>query len=346
MTAPLRIALIGAGAMGRQHAALIERDPDATLVAIADPFSPALAGERGLPHFVDHRQMLDVVKPDAVIIANPNDRHVTTALDCLAAGVPTLLEKPVACDSAEGAALLEAAAHGSTPVLVGHHRRHHPIIRRARALIAEGALGELITVTALWQLYKPDSYFDVKWRREPGAGVMLINLIHDLDLLRHLCGEVSQVHAFCSHSRRQLPVEDSAVLNLAFESGALATLAGSDAAVSPWGWDQNVAEMAGFAKQQEQPCYLLAGSEGALALPQLRLWRYPGEKSWQQPLASQRDALPEGDAQQHQLAHFIRVARGEAAPLISVEDALRTLAVAEAAGHAARDGHCIAPDYL
>ncbi|PWG67525.1 gfo/Idh/MocA family oxidoreductase, partial [Enterobacter mori] len=83
-----------------------------------------------------------------------------------------------------------------------HHRRHNPLIAKAHQVIADGKLGRLINVTALWQLQKPDSYFDTPWRREPGAGFLLTNLIHDLDLLRHLCGEVVQVQAFTRNDVR------------------------------------------------------------------------------------------------------------------------------------------------
>ncbi|SEJ60060.1 Oxidoreductase family, NAD-binding Rossmann fold [Azotobacter beijerinckii] len=101
MSTPLRIALIGAGVMGRQHVQYIRQEAGIELVAIGDPFTSALADEYGVPAFVDHRRMLEQVRPEAVIIANPNDRHVPTAIDCLEAGVATLLEKPLACSLEE-----------------------------------------------------------------------------------------------------------------------------------------------------------------------------------------------------------------------------------------------------
>jgi len=111
------------------------------------------------------------------------------------------VEKPVGVNLDEVRALVEASRRHDVPVLVGHHRRHNPLIAKAHQVIADGKLGRLINVTALWQLQKPDSYFDTPWRREPGAGFLLTNLIHDLDLLRHLCGEVVQVQAFTRNDR-------------------------------------------------------------------------------------------------------------------------------------------------
>ncbi|WP_166801643.1 Gfo/Idh/MocA family protein, partial [Pseudomonas aeruginosa] len=95
MDAPLRIALIGAGNMGRQHYHRLQRIAGARLCAVADPQGQAFAADAGVPWFGDHRRLLEEARPQAAIVANPNNLHVATALDCLAAGVPLLLEKPV-----------------------------------------------------------------------------------------------------------------------------------------------------------------------------------------------------------------------------------------------------------
>ncbi len=343
MTLPLQIALIGAGAMGRQHAGYLAREPAASLVAIADPFSSALAEEAGIRYFADHREMLDRVQPDAVIIANPNDLHVATAIDCLERGIPALLEKPVACSREEASRLIAAQHRYDVPILVGHHRRHNPVAQRAKAIIDEGRLGRLATVTGMWQTCKPDDYFDIEWRRQAGAGVVLINLVHDLDLLRYFCGEISAVQAMTHNSLRGHEVEDSAVIQLEFECGALGSLTGSDAAVSPWGWDQNVNEVPIYAKHLDQSCYFLAGSEGALSVPQLSLWRYGDTRGWQHQLVCESHRYAEGSAPQRQLTHFLEVVRGQANPLIDVADAARTLAVIDAIQEAARTGTRQAP---
>ncbi|MHC3972855.1 Gfo/Idh/MocA family protein, partial [Pseudomonas aeruginosa] len=231
----------------------------------------------------------------AAIVANPNNLHVATALDCLAAGVPLLLEKPVGVQLDEVSELVAVARRSGVPLLVGHHRRHNPLVVRARQLIAEGALGRLLSVTALWQLKKPDSYFEVAWRREPGAGMLLTNLIHDLDLLRHLCGEVREVQALAGNAIRGLPNEDNIALLLRFANGALGSLTGCDAAAAPWSWELAAGENPVYPRQAEQPCYLLAGTEGALSLPQLRRWRYAeARQGWHDPLAASEEAVATG----------------------------------------------------
>lgn len=347
MPTPLRVALIGAGAMGRQHAHYLQQLPETQLVAVADPFTRQLADDFDVPSYPHHQALLDSVRPDAVIIANPNDLHVPTAIDCLDAGVATLLEKPVACSLEQARLLVAAERRTGVPLLIGHHRRHNPIISRARQIIEAGALGRLTTVTGLWQTRKDDAYFDVGWRREPGAGVLLINLIHDLDLMRYLCGEVSEVQAITSHLARDLPVEDSAALLLQFANGALGTLTGSDATAAPWGWDQNAGENpAVFAQQPEQPCLLLAGTEGSLSLPQLKLWQYGDARGWHSPLLCRQEQADNSLAMHNQLRHLVQVARRACAPLVTAADAARTLALVQAAQRAATEGRTMAPATL
>lgn len=345
MTSPLRIALIGAGAMGRQHAGYIANEPDAQLVAIADPFSDTLAKELGVHHFHDHLDMLELARPEAVIIANPNDLHVDTTLECMKRGIPALLEKPIASSRDGAERLLNAQRQYDTPVLVGHHRRHNPVTMRTKEVIDSGQLGRLATITAMWQTCKPTEYFEADWRRQRGAGVVLINLVHDLDLMRHLCGEISALQASTNNALRGYEVEDSAAILLEFENGALGMLVGSDAVVSPWGWDQNVNEVPLYAKHLDQGCYYLAGTQAALTVPQMRLWQYAGPHHWGHNLNEQTLAVADGSAQQNQLYHFIQVARGETLPLISIQDAMRTMIVIDAIEEAAASGRRITLRY-
>ena len=349
MTSPLRIALIGARVMGRQHHQHLQNLTEAQLCAIADPGPQAaeFAAQCGVAHFTEHRQMLAAANPEAVIVANPNALHVSTALDCIAAGVPVLLEKPVGVHLDEVSELVTASERSGVPVLVGHHRRHNPLIVRARQLIAQGALGRLTTVTALWQVHKPDSYYDIAWRREAGAGMLLTNLIHDLDLLRHLCGEVRQVQAVTNNGVRGFANEDSAAVLLQFENGALGSLTGSDAAVAPWSWELTAGENPVYPRQADQPCYLLAGTRGALSIPQLKRWHYAeAGAGWHDPLQQVQEHFDAGEALYRQLQHFVQVARGQVEPLVSAADAGRTLALVEAIRQAAESGQACIPETL
>ena len=103
-----------------------------------------------------------------MIVALPNALHLGMALDCVAQGVPVLVEKPVTDTVPSAQRLAEAVRRTGVPVLVGHHRRHNPRIKAIRDRIAGGEIGQLTAVVGLWLLKKPDDYFDVAWRREHG----------------------------------------------------------------------------------------------------------------------------------------------------------------------------------
>ncbi len=98
--------------------------------------------------------------------------HVDGGLECVAAGVPVLVEKPIGDDVESATRLVEAGEKAGVPVLTGHHRNYSPIMAKVRAIIQSGVLGTLVGVTGTALFYKPDDYFDVGggWRRKPGAG--------------------------------------------------------------------------------------------------------------------------------------------------------------------------------
>jgi predicted dehydrogenase len=288
------------------------------------------------------REMLDKAKPEAVIIATPNQHHVSVGLACAERGVPMLVEKPIAGTVGDSLKLVEAADRARVPLLVGHHRRHNPLIEKAREMVQGGALGRLAAVSALWLLQKPAEYFDVAWRRESGGGPLLINTIHDIDDLIYICGAIEEVQAMTSNAIRGFAVEDTAVLTLRFASGALGTVTVSDAVAAPWSWELASGESAQYPARQPEPCYFFAGTGGSLALPEMDFWSYRGAQTgWYAPLARERIAVQGEDPQVRQLRHFIRVARGEEAPRVSGADATRTLATVLAVHEAARTGAAV-----
>jgi len=247
----------------------------------------------------------------------------------------------VADTVAEARKLADAVARTGVPVLVGHHRRHNPINQRARALIADGKLGRIVSATALATFLKPDPYFDLAWRRQAGGGPILINLIHDIDMLRFLLGEVTQVQAMDSHAVRGFEVEDTAAAVLRFASGALATVIVSDATTSPWCWDMCAGEQGQYPRQ-DVASHQIMGTHGSLSLPDLGLWQYRGERSWHAELSHEETRVHVADPYTRQLEHFADVIAGQAEPLCSALDGLRTLAATLAVHDAAVGGQTIA----
>ncbi|CAN7294637.1 Gfo/Idh/MocA family protein [Bosea sp. LjRoot237] len=335
------VAIVGAGAIGRLHADVIQASGFAGLAGIADPTEAGrrFCEERGIAWFADHAALLEKTGPEALIVATPNNTHLPIALDALAAGVTALVEKPVASTVEEGLALAEASARAGVPVLVGHHRRHNPIIARARELVALGALGRLTNASVLYTFFKPDGYFEMAWRREPGGGPILINLIHEIDLIRFVCGEIESVQAATSNAVRGFGVEDTAAVVLRLVNGALVTISLSDTAVTPWSWDLASGELPGYPAQPAPVnSHYISGTEGSLTLPGLDLWRYGGERSWFNPISRDSLAVVRASPYVEQLRHLCEVARGEATPLIDAADATRTLRATLAVSEAAQTG--------
>jgi predicted dehydrogenase len=341
----LPVALIGAGGIGRTHADRLLRHPDCSLAAMADPTPAgrAFAESVGVPWFADHLALLDRTTPGAAIVATPNATHASIGLDCIARGVPVLMEKPITDTLADAERLCAGAEQAGVPLVVGHQRRHSLRVRTARQWIADGRIGRPVAVHAMATWLKPSDYFDVAWRREPGGGPVLINLIHDLDILRHLVGEIASVQAITANAVRGFAVEDTAAVMLRFANGALGTLLTSDATPSPWNYDLGAGELERYP-QQEADAIQLCGTEGSLTLPHLRLWRYAGAtRGWAEPLTEERTAPMRADPYDEQLRHLRAVVEGREAPLCSGRDAMATLRCANAIHAAARSGAAISP---
>jgi len=342
MSEIIGIAVVGAGAIGRTHVDTLSRVDGVRLSALVDP-SPAataLAESAGVPCLPDVATLVSSGLAQAAIVATPNETHLPVSEVLLRAGLPVLLEKPVA-ESLDSALKLTAIADETgLPVLVGHHRRHNPIVRAAYQAIRSGQIGDLVIASVTCSLAKPDSYFDAQWRRTPGAGgPLLINLVHEIDLLRHFFGEIAEVQAIASNSRRAFAVEDSAAVCLTFEKGGIATLIISDVASGPWAWDLTSGENLARFPAHKATAHHYAGSRGALSLPDLTLWLPEDEPDWTRALNADRLPVVHGDPYEAQLAHFADLVRGrEASPRVSLRDATANLIVLDAIREAAARG--------
>jgi predicted dehydrogenase len=341
----VRIAVIGAGLIGARHAAAVAAAPGVSLSGIADPSAAgqAVAKAQDVPWYRSLGELIEADRPDGVILATPNQMHVEGALVCVAAGLPAIIEKPLAIDLAGAERIVTAAAAAGVALAVGHHRRHNPLIARAKEVIADGKLGQITAVQGTTWFYKPDEYFEADWRRHKGAGPVYLNLIHDIDLLRYLCGEIASVHAMESNSVRHNEVEETAVILLRFESGALGTVNVSDTVVAPWSWELTAHENAAYPATSET-CYWIGGTHGSLSLPNLSLWAHEGRRSWWEPLGETRFPHSPENPLVRQVSQFAAVIRGEEPPLVPVDEGLRNQQVIEAVKQSAARGATVALD--
>jgi len=277
------IAVMGAGLIGKRH---IEHAAKlGCLCAVVDPDENAeqLALQFGATYFKSDAELIESEIAQGVIVATPTQFHVENTTAFIDAGIPALIEKPIADKLDEATKLVELAMNKNVPLMVGHHRRFNPLIQAAKTKINDGAIGSLVAANAMCWLYKPDDYFNVPWRKQPGAGPLLTNLIHDIDLMRYFCGDVDTVQMLQSNSTRNHNVEDTAALLIRFKNDALVTMSVSDTIVAPWSWEMTANENAAYP-HTSQSCYVLGGTHGSIAIPDMQHWHNKGDRGWYEPI--------------------------------------------------------------
>ena len=166
-----RIAVAGAGIIGLAHMDVAQRSPTCTLSAIVDPApaTEAIAAKAGVPLYKSLDELFEKNRPDGVILATPNQLHLEHALKCITAGVPMLLEKPITPTVREAETLVKEADKAGAKILIGHHWAHSPIMARAKQLIDEGRLGQLVAVMGSAVFFKTDHYFADRAMAPEGA---------------------------------------------------------------------------------------------------------------------------------------------------------------------------------
>jgi len=355
MTAsPITVAIIGfSGLIGKRHTTHVQQAINTTLAALVDP-SPhaaelAASSYPGVPYFLSVKDLLassSVRRPEAAIVATPNHTHVPVATELVTAGIHVLVEKPIS-DNVEAAAnLVSLAEENGVRLLVGHHRRFNPYVAAAKVAIASGALGDITAVSGLWTACKPRPYFDapgLEWRsnKASGGGVVLINFVHEADVLQYLLGPITRIHAERSTARRSRAadaVEEGAVLTLRFATGVVGTFVLCDNVASPHFFEAGTGEnpmLPRVLRADGDPIdvYRVFGTEGTLSVPDMTLWTYGAEeRDWTSQLVVEKIPLDDDPRVpfERQLDHLVAVVRGEQVPLCSGQEGLRALRVCQA----------------
>jgi predicted dehydrogenase len=329
----ISLAVFGAGLIGRVHIAKILANPRLKLVVIIDPTDEArdYAMSIKVPFARTPSEAFLKHTFQGAVIATPNHLHVEHGLMCLQHNVIPLVEKPFSHSVFEGEKLVQAGIAKNIPILTGHHRRHNPVIKCAKQAITDGVIGDLVAVTVTTFHYKPEDYWaQGEWRTKKGGGPVLINLIHDLDLMRHLFGEVSEMVALGSNAKRGFEVEDTAAVAMRFANGALGTLIISDIAASTRSWEQTSGEAEQYPHALNEDYIYAAGTLGTLGIPTLRHKSYGGRKhSWYSPMFEENFSVTLQDPLVNQLNNLADVIEGKAAPLVSGAEGLESLRLVE-----------------
>jgi len=187
----LKTAVIGVGAMGRNHARVYSELPDVQLVGVADAdaeAAAAVARRHAARAYTDYRHMLYELQPDAVTVAVPTVDHLDVALQVVERGIHLLVEKPIAASVKEGQQIIAASQDAGVRLTVGHIERFNPAVVALKAHLTAGELGRVFQIDARRQGPFPARIKDV--------GVVIDLAVHDLDVMRYVTGaEVVRVYA-------------------------------------------------------------------------------------------------------------------------------------------------------
>lgn len=179
----LKVAVIGAGSMGSNHARVYSELPNARLVGVvdSDPARAAnVAAKYGSVPYTDIQTMIEIEKPDAVSIAVPTALHMQVADIALDAGLHILIEKPIAATLEEGQHIIQKAQACNRQVMVGHIVRFNPAIQMLKEKIAQGQLGRIFQI-----ICRRVGPFPV---RIQDVGVVIDLAPHDVDIMCYLAG--------------------------------------------------------------------------------------------------------------------------------------------------------------
>ncbi|KAK6465916.1 oxidoreductase [Scheffersomyces coipomensis] len=347
---PIHIIVVGAGLIGPRHAEHVIKNSQTELFGIVDPSPSAkeVASRLNTLYFkcikdvIDYCEENSIPIPDGAIVATPNHTHVKVAAELAYFGIHLLVEKPLGSNPQEAKALKDFANSKNVKLLVGHHRRFNPFIIETKNQLHK--IGNIIAVQGTWTLRKPQSYFDQSpWRtnHETGGGPLLINLVHDLDVLQFLFGPIEKIYAELLKKQRleySDNVDEGAALTIRFKNGITGTFICSDNVTSPFNFECGTGENPTIPLHEDlQGFYRIFGSKGTLSVPDLNLFHQAddkeeeqstttGDKSWLHPIEKKSlidiNELRTLQPFDLQLNHFVDIIRGKAEPLCTADDGI------------------------
>ena len=261
-----QILVVGGGLIGIRHVEAVKAHPECSLVGLADP---DMSLEIDAPRFAS---MAEVDCPvDGVIIATPTHLHAAHGMEAAARGWPMLIEKPVAGNLEQARELAKVLQDSKIASLVGHHRRYHRVVQQLKSCLASGQIGDVVTVQVIWAMRKPDAYFQGNWRTQDGSPVM-INLVHDIDILRFAIGEIAKPRRCGAGRNVARHADETGAIALGFETGAVGTVAFSDVTPSPWGFEAGTGENPNIGATHQDMMWI-TGTKGAVSFPSMTLWQ-------------------------------------------------------------------------
>jgi len=326
--------------------AVADLDPDKA-ISLSGAMNTSLADCLGndVAIYKDYRDLLEDMHGniDGVFAALPNQLHVEVTEEVAKRGLALLLEKPIACTMAEASRIIDIVDKLKIKFMVGHHRRFNKKVIRVKEAIEKGELGKILGANMVWAAKKADEYFEQEWRiTENIGGPLLNNLIHDIDNLRYMIGEIEMVHARVSNLSRGNPVEDTCAVLAGFKNGAVASIFLADNAPSPWFYEACTQEN-DLTYPCSSNCYTFFGEKASLSFPNMDLFYYePGTKAgWQWPIKQERLVVDRFNVIDEEVKHFCALISGEEESKITARDAAESLRVIEAIKESSKLGKAV-----
>jgi predicted dehydrogenase len=227
-SAPIRYAIVGGGAgIAKLHLDALKQISNAQLVALVD-INPQPAQQRAdemdCEYFAEHGAMLAATQPDVVVICTPHPLHPAVAIDAFAAGAHVITEKPIAIQVSEADRMIAAGHAAGKWLVVNFQQRFRTAAQRAKQIVDDGVVGELVRVASVGPWYRPEAYFKLgAWRgtwRGEGGGILMNQSPHTLDLVCWLAGTPRKVWGWTRTRGHAIEVEDTMQAMLEFANGA------------------------------------------------------------------------------------------------------------------------------
>lgn len=346
MSREMRVGVVGLGRFGTIHAEAVAALPGVQLAGLcsrtlgrAQELADRLPGATAYGS-VD--RMLAEAELDAVLVATPHKQHFEPAMQAIAAGVATLVEKPLTTSLTEAHQLVSAAEQAGVQLGTVFQRRFLPAAERMHEAVAAGRLGRVVAAECLAHLGRDRAYYEQDdWRGSwagEGGGVLLTMAVHYIDMMNWMLGTPTSVYgrwATLKHAD-YIDVEDVAGAVVTYESGAIATIQATTTFEN--GFASKPSPTVGY----RAPGFRLAvhgtsgHSVGLVESPELAqavndLWTFDGEAEQLARWRSQEDGRPSvPEFHQLQIAEFLDAVRAGRPPAITGQDGLVALEVIKA----------------
>ena len=354
----LRIVIVGPGKVARLHATALRSITGAALVAVVgrdEGRTAAFGRSFGAPAFTSLTAAVDAVAPDVAIVCTPHPQHAGAALAAIEHGLHVLVEKPLTVDPDDARRTLDAATAAGVRLGVVSQRRWYEPVRRMKAAIEAGRIGEPILGTATVLGWRgPEYYSSDPWRGTwlgEGGGVLVNQAVHQLDLLLWFMGPVRSVTGFWANlNHPRIEVEDTAVASLRFTSGALGSVVVSNSQRPGLYARVHVHGQAGASVgvQTDGGSTFVAGVNDPAEPAFNDLWTIAGDEdllpSWQ---AADRAAGSTVGIVEHylelQVRDFLEAVRDGREPAVTGADGLAVTELVDAIYRAGREGRSVTP---